>query len=403
MLISLPEAASFLLTHHVVISEFWRRRDELLTEAEIIILIETTGPTASSGYLLQQLKKLRLIVESDLQQGVWTLAPVFARWLNHLQQIPQPISSAVIHGRLVELQTLSDSFQAAVFKDDLEAGREVLTDARRCYQCITEDLLQTRMAIAHEVGEAKGEHRRQSPRDRFRRINRFWTEYLLPMIELLNPTGALEAICTAWEKQLAHAVDKGFLPDVRLAERVERDMQMLRVALRQSFRECRNELEPLHLRLRRESQLAEGAAQILNDLERSGFQPFNLPLSTFRYMNQISGPALIASAARIFDFSQPPTPIDFGNTAVPGDIQALENLLAEIEDLGADRFPIDDFLGWLVDHYSDRGFHVVLHAFSFVVTDSRFIASFTQPIKEYAFCDGKVRCGHVKLSIRSAA
>jgi hypothetical protein len=259
------------------------------------------------------------------------------------------------------------------------------------------------MAIAHEVGEAKSEHRRQSPKDRFRRINRFWTEYLLPMIELLNPTGALEAICTAWEKQLAYAVDKGFLPDARLAERVEREMQALRVALRLSFRECRNELEPLHLRLRRESQLAEGAAQILSDLDRSGLQSFALPLSTFRYLGQISGPALIASAARIFAFSQPPAPIDFGNTAVPGDIQALENLLAEIESLEADRFPIDDFLGWLVDHYSDRGFHVVLHAFSFVVTDSRFVVSFTQPIKEYAFCDGKVRCGHVKLSIRSAA
>jgi hypothetical protein len=403
MLISLPEAASFLLTRHAVIEELWRRREESLAEAEIITLIEATEPDVGSGYLFQQLKKLRFLVESDLQQSVWTLAPVFARWLNHLQHIPQPISSAVIHGRLVELQYLSDSFQAAVFKDDLEAGREMLTETRRCYQCITEDLLQTRMAIAHEVSEAKGEHRRQSPRDRFRRINRFWTEYLLPMIELLNPTGALEAICTAWEKQLAHAVDKGFLPDVRLAERVEREMQVLRVALRQSFRECRNELEPLHSRLRRESQLAEGAAQILSDLERSGVQSFTLPLSTFRYMNQISSPALIASAARIFDFSQPPTPIDFGSTAVPGDIQALENLLAEIECLGSDRFPIDDFLGWLVDHYSDRGFHVVLHAFSFVVTDSRFLVSFTHPIREYAFCDGKVRCGHVKLSIRSAA
>jgi hypothetical protein len=296
------------------------------------------------------------------------------------------------------------AFKAASIKGDWAEGQEVLRDARRGFQQLTENLVQTRTAIAKVVSEVKSEHRAQGAVERFRRINKLWKEHLMPMLQLLNPSGNLEVICSGWERQLALSLEQKFLPDLRTAERIEREMQVLRVALRQSFRECRNELEPLHASLRRDSLWAEGAARILAQVENEGTAgsvlATSMPLSTFRFSSQISSAALEASAARWRDISEPPEAINFGANATPPDSQALEDILADVEAMPTDRFPLDDLLGFLAREHGTRGFHAVLQVFSLLVTDSRFIATFRQPIAEYVFADGMVRCGRVKLELR---
>lgn len=406
MLISLQEAASFLQTHHPVFDELWRRRDDTLTDIELLSLIGAAQKEATPAYLLSQLKKMRFLVEADAHPGAWELAPPFARWVEHLQQMARPVSSAVVQGRLTALEHLLTAFSAAAVKGDLPEGRDILGDARRGFQQLTEDLGQTRSAIANVVRDVKTEHRAQGALERFRRINRLWTEYLKPMTELLDPAGNLEVICSGWERQLTLSLEQGFLPDHRLAERIEREMQVLRVALRQSFRECRNELEPLHASLRRESLWAEGAARILAQVERDGVVnsslAASLPVSTFRFVSQISSAALEASAARWRDISEPPDVIDFAGNATSTDSQALEDILADIEALPARSFPVDDLLAWLAKQHGARGFYPVIQAFSLLVTDSRFLATFRLPISEYSLADGVVRCGRVKLELREA-
>lgn len=407
MLISLQEAASFLQTHYSLFDELWRRQNENLTEGDLLAIIDTVQSQATPRYLLTQLKKLRFIVETDAQAGVWELAPVFARWVEYLQQVARPVSSAVVNGRLTELDNLLTAFRSVAALNDLAEGRDILADTRNAFQRLTEDLGQTRAAIANAVSEAKGEHRTQSALERFRRINRLWSEYLFPMVQLLDPAGQLEVICSAWENQLALSLEGKFLPERRTAERIEREMQILRVAVRQSFRECRNELEPLHARLRRDSLWAEGAARILAQIEREGAVGSSfmnsLPVSTFRYSGQASQAALAASAARWLDISEPPAIIQFGGTFAPGDSQALEDILAAIEAEPEELFPVDDLLAWLGQKHGASGFYPVIQVFSLLVTDSRYLASFSLPISEYEVAGGVVRCGRVKLEIRQAA
>lgn len=406
MLISLQEAASFLQTHHAVFDELWRRREDTLTDFELLSIIGAAQKEATPAYLLSQLKKMRFLVEAEAHAGAWEFAPPFARWVEHLQQMTRPVSSAVVQGRLTALEHFLTAFSAAAAKGDLAEGRDILGDARRGFQQLTEDLGQTRAAIANVVREVKSEHRSQGALERFRRINRLWNDYLRPMTQLLDPAGNLEVICSGWERQLALSLEQRFLPDHRIAERIEREMQVLRVALRQSFRECRNELEPLHASLRRDSLWAEGAARILAQIEREGVanSPLaaSLPISTFRFVGQISSAALEASAARWRDISEPPGVIDFGGTATPMDSQALEDILADIEAMPARSFPVDDLLAWLAREHGARGFYPVIQAFSLLVTDSRFLASFRLPITEYPLADGVVRCGRVKLEVREA-
>lgn len=407
MLISLQEAASFLQTHHVVFDELWRRREDTLTETDLLAIISAAQKQATPAYLLSQLKKMRFIVEAEAHAGAWELAPAFARWMEHLQQMARPVSSAVVQGRLTALEQFLTAFSAAAIKGDWAEGRDILGDTRRGFQQLTEDLSQTRTAIANVVSEVKSEHRTQGALERFRRINKLWKYHLVPMMEMLDPSGNLEVICSGWERQLTLSLEQGFLPERRMAERIEREMQVLRVALRQSFRECRNELEPLHASLRRDSLWAEGAARILAQIEREGAAGSTLaasiPVSTFRFVSQISSAALEASAARWRDISEPPGMIDFGGTATPADSQALEDILAEIEAMPSDRFPVEDLLAWLAREHGARGFHPVIQVFSLLVTDSRFVASFRLPITEYPLADGVVRCGRVKLELREAA
>jgi hypothetical protein len=407
MLISLQEAAGFIHTYHAVFDELWRRREAPLTDAELITLLGAVPSSATPPYLLAQLKRMRFLVEAEAQSGAWELAAPFMRWSEYLQQVARPVSSSLVRGRLAELEHHLDSFRLAEARDDIATARDILRDVRGGVQRLAEDLSQTRAAIAGVVSEVKSEHRQQSAVERFRRINRLWNEYLVPMLELLDPAGQLEAVCAAWENQLAISFDKRFIPERFVAERIEGEMRILRVAVRQSFRACRSELEPLHARLRRESLWAGGAARILQHIEREGAvgSPFasSLPVASFRFAGQISSAALLASAARWRELSEPLSAIDFAGAPSAADSQAVEEILAAVEAEPAKHFPVDDLLAWLARRHGERGFNPVLQAFSLLVTDTRYQANFRLPVAEYALAGGVVRCGRVKLVLRPAA
>jgi hypothetical protein len=407
MLISLQEAAGFVSTHYAVFDELWRRKDDRLSEADVLAIIGAVQSAATPAYLLAQLKRMKFLVETDTQAGVWELALPFARWIEHLQQISRPVSSARIHGQLTEIEHNLDAFRVAEARGDLATARELLRETRSAFQLLSEDLGQTRAAIAAAVSDAKSEHRKQSAVERFRRINRFWTEYLSPMLDLLDPAGQMEAVCTAWENQLSLSLEKKFLPERLLAERIETEMRILRVAVRKSFRSCRDELEPLHARLRRESLWADGAARLLQQVEREGVigsvLATSLRISTFRFSGQISSAALLASASQWRDLSAPATEIDFAGSAAPADSQAVEDILAAMETTPSGIYPLDDLIDWLARTHGHRGFNAILQVFSLLVTDGRYQATFRSPISDYAFAGGIVRCGRVKLALRSAA
>lgn len=407
MLIPLQEAAAFIHAYHAVFDELWRRRDESLTDADLLLIISSARTEATPPYLLAQLKRLRFLVDADGQAGVWQLASPFLHWLEYLNLHARPVSSAVAQGYLTSLDNLLVSFRLAENNDNLAEGRDILRETRATLRTLVEGLDQTRSAIATAVSEAKSEQHSLDARERFRRINRFWNEYLVPMLQLLDPAGPLEAICAAWERQLAHAIESHFLPELRLAERIERAIQFLRVTVRQSFRECRSELEPLHARLRRDSLWAQGAARILQQVDREGIASSvlasTLPLSSFRFSGHISTAALEASAAVWLELKQPPAIIDFASAGAAAESQAVEDLLAEIDALPDGAFPIGDLLGWLAAEHGSRGFHPVLQVFSLLVTDSRYQAAFHQPISDYSLAMGIVRCGKVTLQIRPIA
>ena len=214
MQISIREAANFLARHVAVFDELWLRRDEDLTDVELLTLISQVPDDGIPGNVLQKLKELRFLAPTATE-GAYRLAPTFARWMEYLQQVARPVSSSSIQGTLQNLDQRRHAFRLALDQGSLESGREELADAWQQLRTLGDDLEMTRAAVATVVAEEKSEHRKQGTRERYRRINRLWEAYVKPIIHLLDPTGPLEQTAESWDRLLVRAMESGFLPDRR--------------------------------------------------------------------------------------------------------------------------------------------------------------------------------------------
>ena len=74
-------------------------------------------------------------------------------------------------------------------------------------------------------------------------------------------------------------------------------------------------------------------------------------------------------------------------------------MLADIDGEPGETFPIADLTLWLSERHAHRGFHVILQAFSYVVTDARYRTIFSHPISEYVLAGGAIRCGRVHVDL----
>lgn len=70
MLIPLEEAAGFIHSHHPVFDELWRRKDDVLTDADLLTAAGASN-NATRAYVAAQLKRMRFVVEADAQAGTW--------------------------------------------------------------------------------------------------------------------------------------------------------------------------------------------------------------------------------------------------------------------------------------------------------------------------------------------
>lgn len=403
MLVSIQDAAYFLHHNHAVVDELWARRTESFSEADLVAIVRACPTTASVPHVVERLKHLRIVEEALGERDVWQLSPPFLRWLEHLAQIARLHSSGEISVRVDFVQARTAAFDAALAAKDWTDGQEALREIRDTLLQIAEDCTQTRRAIANEVSRVKAEHRTQSPKKRFQRINRLWEEYLLPMLNLIDSSGPLEVACDRIGRLLSRAIDEGFVPDPVIADRIERTVQSLRVVLRRSFRECRAEIEPLHANLRRDSLWAEGATRLLAAVEQVGLAealpPSLLPLSRFRFGGNAPRAALEAAAADWEVVSAPPPVVDFGATVPDAEVQAAFEIVTAVDALPRSSFPIRDLLPWLAEKHAAKGFEPIIQSFSLLVTDQRFIARFDQPITDHHVAGGVIRCGRVQLEL----
>lgn len=403
MLVSVKEVAKFLAHREPVVSLLWEHRSETWTNADLLGLVSKTDDQTGASYLVSELKKLRFLVERMEPVGTWELAPAFQQWVEFLQMTSRPVRSEVIQGYILSLEASANEFSRCWPQtENWPAARDALEEIWCQLRKITDDLQATHLAIVNEVADAKSERSRLSATERFRRINRIWELFLLPMLDLLDNEKKFWTVCVSIERELERALDQQALPERRIATRITDEIRILQHTVREGFLVSRKEIEPLHTRLRKESEWTQGAAQLLQRLMRERDFPLELcerlNFSIFRLRQPLTTLALKRYAAEWQNFqSAPSAPIDFNSPTGPANKKEALTILNRCTNLPADRFPIADLAAFMAKEFPDADFYTLLRAVSLVFKEKRIQSSFHFPRSDYRMGGGTVRLARISI------
>ena len=403
MLVSVREVATFLAHHEPVVSLLWEHRSETWTNGDLLGLVSKSGDPAGASYLIAELKKLRFLVERMEPVGSWELAPPFQRWVEFLQMTSRPVRSEVIHGYILSLEASANEFSRCWPQPEhWSAAREALEEIWRQLRKITDDLQATQLAIINEVADAKSERSRLSATERFRRINRIWELFLMPMLDLLDLEQKFWTVCVSIERELERALAEQALPERRVAARITDEIRTLQHTVREGFLASRKEIEPLHTRLRKESEWTQGAAHLLQRLGRERDFPIQLgerlKFSVFRLRQPLTTLALKRYAAEWQNFqAEPGVPIDFNSPTAPTNKKEALTILNRCTNLPTDRFPIADLAAFMAQEFPDADFYTLLRAVSLVFKEKRLQSSFHFPRSDYRMGGGTVRLARISI------
>ncbi|MDR2674111.1 MAG: hypothetical protein LBC18_04400 [Opitutaceae bacterium] len=409
MIVPLREAASFLCNHEWFVSRLWQHRDEAWTDADLLGFAENVSNenSPSPKHLVAELKKHRFIVERIEPSATWELAPAFQGWIEHLNMTARPVRSEVIDGFILALETALKEFSRAwPAPDSWASAREALQDIWQQLRKTIENLAATQLAITNEVSEIKTSRVSLSATERFRRINRLWKTYLLPMLDLLDTGKKFPALCDHIEQELALALSKHALPERRVAIRITDEIRTLRHSILDGFRAAHSEIRPLHERLRRESEWTQGAARILQHFTRERDFPqqlaARLAIPNFRLRTNLTDAVLKRCAAQWQNY-QPNkiAAIDFGSTADMTRKRQAHQVFDRCIKLPPKRFPIPDFVAFLAKEFPDEDFYTLLRTLSLVLNDTRRVDSdFHLPRSEYNIGCGTLCLARVSVNLR---
>jgi hypothetical protein len=232
--------------------------------------------------------------------------------------------------------------------------------------------------------------------------------YVDPMVEIVRPDGPLRACFEETERLLQQALGHGLFNDLPALERNTRRLRLVQRHALRIFQQCRRELQPLYESLRRSSFIAEGAARALEWLQREGLDGWPathaIPVRTLRWQHVPSDPALDRALRAVVEHPPEPAPVlplNREETVPPAYLRQiwLDSLPAAVQS----GLPLNDLLGWLVQQYPGRDTADTLAAFTRLIFDPAFVASFQEgPSRGYRTCDGELAAAPVELTSSSA-
>lgn len=410
MIVSLREAASFLSKYEPLVSLLWEHRDEAWTDADLLNLASSISDenSPSPQHLIAELKKHRFLTERIDPAATWELAPAFQGWVEHLNMTARPVRSEVIDGFILALEVAAKEFaRARQHPDNWPAACEALQDIWQQLRKTIDNLTSTHLAITNEVSEIKTARVVLSASERFRRINRIWETYLLPMLGLLDTGKKFPAVCDFIERELDVALTKHALPERRIATRITDEIRILRHTILEGFHAARNEIRPLHERLRRESEWTQGAAHILQLFTRDRDFPqqiaARLVIANFRMRQDLATANLKRYAAQWRNFRPDNAPaIDFDTPTDTARKRQAHLVFDHCVNLPKKYFPITDLAAFLSKEFPDEGFHTLLRSLSLILKDThRFSPDFHLPLSEYSLGDGLIRIARISIRKRT--
>lgn len=349
---------------------FYRR--EGFTEADLRHLIEELSSAGDPGLdtVIDHLLSFSIIEPIPDATASFELTAPLQNLLSFLLREHRLTSTKVLQVYLSDLDELRTELDGAGKQQFGNQAARSLNDIAQLIERIRQDSRSNREAIIGEVIKLKSNRERRSSRERFEIINHLWSRYLEPLRDLIDVKKAMDAGLDDLDRSLS-ANGRIFALDGALDREFSRcraRLLRLRREMTEDFYESIQEVEPLYISLKKESELVRGASLGLEKLDRAGLTSLGfqemMAIPIWRIEGTVSDTALESFLHGIKGY----TPGVAEPLIEPSEHSGPPFILpTELYANLAAALPVEDLLAWLVENYPEVGLGELVRAYGSVL------------------------------------
>lgn len=388
MIVPPKDFFQFCAKHVTLLRELEQRANGTdLSEAEIANLVKTHTLEGDEqpAFTTKRLKDLRILVSADQSQQYFLMAEPVRGILRYLLEEAKPASSETVQGYIKELQKLAQKLRTSVTTENPTLAELALADITQTLRRLHEDVSATHVSVLGEVTRYKVDKRPTSVFEKYQRIVWWMQQYIAPMLDVIRVNGPMQATFSEVEEVLEGASRNSLVISIGASER---NLRLIRLARRHAlnvFDQSGKEIAPLYQSLARSSNLATGAAWVLDRLRQESLenwiQQAVVGVFTLRQQAAFSDKAITRAIERVLNNPPAPAPtIELGKGKEKSTALEHTRWIEALPDEIASELPINDLLGWLTTRYPQSDTERLLAGFSLLFFHEKFRARFTDEV-----------------------
>ena len=388
MIVPPKDFFQFCAKHVTLLRELEQRANGTdLSEAEVANLVKahTLEDDEQPAFTTKRLKDLRILVSADQSQQYFLMAEPVRGILRYLLEEAKPASSETVQGYIKELQKLAQKLRTSVTTENPTLAELALADITQTLRRLHEDVSATHVSVLGEVTRYKVDKRPTSVLEKYQRIVWWMQQYIAPMLDVIRVNGPMQATFSEVEEVLEGASRNSLVISIGASER---NLRLIRLARRHAlnvFDQSGKEIAPLYQSLARSSNLATGAAWVLDRLRQESLenwiQQAVVGVFTLRQQAAFSDKAITRAIERVLNNPPAPAPtIELGKGKETSTALEHTRWIEALPDEIASELPINDLLGWLTARYPQSDTERLLAGFSLLFFHEKFRARFTDEV-----------------------
>jgi len=391
----------FAADHHQLLVELHQHRDGI-AEAELLQLIRrfSTDGGPSANYIVDRLRELGFIDYAPHATAQYEMTRPFAELMSSLLREYRLTSVEVIRGYFTAMDSMAAEIGQAIAGKNGDLMVRALNDTAEHAERMRHDSRRNRDEVIATAMRVKSNKDRLPPLRRYEIINRLWTQYVVPLRDMIDTQKAMDASLDRMEKALEEAevcfrIDGAVAPVVGMGRarvrRLRRDVVL-------DFRESIREIAPLYEELRRENALARGASHALEIMSKQGLTRMalssKLGVCNWQQQGLFSDSALAAYLLSLQGYVPGrPHPIPEGAAETARAHVRLEEFDAQV----VAALPISDALVWLSDVYPEGPLSTMLRLYGRMHSGRYGSVAFGEKGEAYALWGVKLETHPMRL------
>lgn len=315
-------------------------------------------PDCSSSAIFKaraDLIKANIIRQAPRLDGMYQLDRRVSRFLNEMAEQEFIGLSGNIRIEVEQLSTLLKQLSEAISRNDKLNSDQYLEQMDLRLSNLQNQSSVNEKAILRAVEKSKSYPPSYTIKQRYKEANDLWDQYLIPMLEMIEPHGLFSRTLTELERDLRKYRRDGRLMLVSQRAIIEQVMYRildLRGEMSSSIQRSQIKLAPLKEAYRKASRLSRSISSALKYLAKHRFRyadEFPIP-----GIGKKSTPALTDSDAEIVGYISglaEYSPLTFYLPETGDNTRDAPILYPEVLNQAVETLPLDDTFSWLIENY----------------------------------------------------